>query len=250
MSLFFFSSCSGFCVSSQMPETHSCKIIEKKKSTNLQQTALLARWSHCWIALLIPQIGNWQEKKTTQKKTPTQEHTLSRWRKHLCWECGHISEVANKTRRNADWRWEGKCFTAPFPFRYQLRRHEVGVEKRNALVRGNIWLPSPSVFPACGRPISSERSGLWQGSLVTAAGSCNTAGAFHISAVNKGNRSRSFSISTAHELPTCRQRLKGKRRESRPAPSWSHAAGWPVTSFSNSQPEKGRNGERRQEEAL
>lgn len=115
-------------------------------------------------------------------------------------------------------------------------------EKSNALVRGNIWLPSPSVFPACSRPISSERSGLWQGGLVTAARSCNTAGAFHISAVNKGNRSRSFSISTAHDLPTCWQRLKGKRGELRPALSRSCTAGWPVTSYSNSQPEKGRKG--------
>lgn len=113
------------------------------------------------------------------------------------------------------------------------------------LVPGNIWLPSPSVFRSCGRPISSERGGLWQGGLVTAAHSCNTDGAFHISAESKGNRSRSFSISTAHDVPTCWQRLKGERAELCPVVSWSCTADWPMTSFSKCQWEKGRNGWRR-----
>lgn len=125
------------------------------------------------------------------------------------------------------------------PLHCQLRRCEVSTEERNAFVRrGNIWLRSPSVFLVCGRPISSQRSGLWQGGLVMAAHSCNTDSAFPISAVNKGNRSRSFSISTAHDLPTCWQRLKGERGESRPVVSWSCPAGWPVTSYSSSQWER------------
>lgn len=80
-------------------------------------------------------------------------------------------------------------------------------------VRTNIWLFPPSVFLVCGRPISSETSGLWQGGLVMATHSCNMDGAFHISVVNKGNRSRSLSISTSHDLPRSWQRQKGEERE-------------------------------------
>lgn len=164
-------------------------------------------------------------------------------RKHLSWGVVTFQRwrINQEEMQNKD-GWE-KRFLYSFPFSLAVEEMR-GRPRRKAtlLSAANIWLPSPSVFPACSRPISSERSGLWQGGLVTAARSCNTAGAFHISAVNKGNRSRSFSISTAHDLPTCWQRLKGKRRELRPALSWSCTAGWPVTSYSNSQPEKGRKG--------
>lgn len=75
----------------------------------------------------------------------------------------------------------------------------------------NTSLFPPSVFLFCGWAISSVTSGLWQGGLVMATHSCNMDGAFHISVVNKGNRSRSFSISTSHDLPTSWQR--GEERE-------------------------------------
>ena len=77
----------------------------------------------------------------------------------------------------------------------------------------NIWLFSPFVFLVCGRPISSESSGLWQGSLVMATHSCNMDCAFHISVVNKGNGRRSFSITTSHDLPRSWQRRTEAARE-------------------------------------
>lgn len=105
--------------------------------------------------------------------------------------------------------------------------------------------PSASASPTssllCGRPISSVTSGLWQGGLVMATHSCNMDGAFHISVVNKRNRSRSFSISTSHDLPTAWQRRRekgGERGEGRRLywPCFSNGCSltvwqWPEPSF-------------------
>lgn len=130
-------------------------------------------------------------------------------------------EMRNDTRRNAEieqqreiQKKERSCFSFLFLFSTSWGDLRTAWRKELLFARTNIWPISPSVFPVCGRPISSERSGLWQGGLVMAAHSCNMDGAFHISAVNKGNRSRSFSISTAHDLPTPWQRQKGKQRGS------------------------------------
>lgn len=98
-------------------------------------------------------------------------------------------------------------------FSHYLKRFEDWLKELSGFsVRTNIWLFPPSVLLVCSRPISSETSGLWQGGLVMATHSCNMDGAFHISVVNKGNRSRSLSISTSHDLPRSWQRQKGEER--------------------------------------
>lgn len=84
----------------------------------------------------------------------------------------------------------------------------------------------PSVVLIRDRPISSETGGLWQGGLVMATHSCNIDGAFHISVVSKGNRSRSFSISTSYDLPRSWQRLKGGERECSRESYIDHALKW------------------------